>query len=699
MLILTEKSSVANDFALALNCPKRTGYFSDGKIEIAYCVGHLFKLQDPEFYEARFKSWNEIPCIPKQFCYAINESVSKQAHIVLELLKKHKDDEILIATDADREGEIIARECLKLSGISDFHKIKRFWVSEALTSEVVLQGIKNAKPLSDYNLLAQNGFARQHADWLVGMNLTRYVSVAANKKLSIGRVKTALLSAIEYRCSQIENFKSEKYYEFYASFGAKRFAPECKGIYFDKENNTKFKDLGLSTELKDKINKPVIVLEKRIEQKEVQPPKLYNLNELQKDAFKNCNYSADKTLKIVQSLYEELKCVSYPRTPSRVLGSDNVDMIIKIFESLKTNKPGEHIRKQPWLERLEEIVKCSDISINNQRVFNDKQLEAHHAIIPLKPLPANATLEQQEIYYMIYNRFSLAFLPPCKYEKQTYILSVDNYSFKVQGKKIISPGFKDFETCWDENNKDELSEESQSLENIDWNNLLCTDIEAKEKYTKPPKYFNEASILAFMENPTSIDENTSKLIGLGTPATRHTFIPELLSNGYIKIEKKNIIITNLGRTVINAVRNSQIKTLANIEETTNWEKYLENNPEEFENEIKAFVSSSIKNEFKIELPNELDSEEPICPICKHQMRLGTSKTGIKNWYCTGYFSNGCNFKIWELFNGVKLSKKDIKNLCDMKRTSKKSFISKKNGAEYQAKLYLGSNNEIKFDFN
>ena len=699
MLILTEKSSVANDFALALNCPKRTGYFSDGKIEIAYCVGHLFKLQDPEFYEARFKSWNEIPCIPKQFCYAINESVSKQAHLVLELLKKHKDDEILIATDADREGEIIARECLKLSGISDFHKIKRFWVSEALTSEVVLQGIKNAKPLSDYNLLAQNGFARQHADWLVGMNLTRYVSVAANKKLSIGRVKTALLSAIEYRCSQIENFKSEKYYEFYASFGAKRFAPECKGIYFDKENNTKFKDLGLSTELKDKINKPVIVLEKRIEQKEVQPPKLYNLNELQKDAFKNCNYSADKTLKIVQSLYEELKCVSYPRTPSRVLGSDNVDMIVKIFESLKTNKPGEHIRKQPWLERLDEIVKYSDISINNKRVFNDKQLEAHHAIIPLKPLPADATLEQQEIYYMIYNRFSLAFLPPCKYEKQTYILSVDNYHFKVQGKKIISSGFKDYETCWDENNKDELSEESQSLENIDWNNLLCRDIEAKEKYTKPPKYFNEASILAFMENPTSIDENTSKLIGLGTPATRHTFIPELLSNGYIKIEKKNIIITNLGRTVINAVRNSQIKTLANIEETTNWEKYLENNPEEFENKIKAFVSSSIKNEFKIELPNELDSEEPMCPICKHQMRLGTSKTGIKNWYCTGYFSNGCNFKIWELFNGVKLSKKDIKNLCEMKKSSKKTFISKKNGAEYQAKLYLGSNNEIKFDFN
>ena len=302
MLILTEKSSVAKDFATALNCQQKPGYFSDGKTEIAYCVGHLFKLHEPEFYDGRFKSWKEIPCIPKQFRYQINESVSKQAKIVLDLLNKHKFDEILIATDADREGEVIARECLKLSGISDFHKIKRFWVSEALTSEVVLQGIKNAKPLSDYNLLAQNGFARQHADWLVGMNLTRYVSVAANKKLSIGRVKTALLSAIEYRCSQIENFKSEKYYEFYASFGAKGFAPECKGIYFDKENNTKFKDENLLNTLNSDKGMKATVIENKAEKKEIHPPQLYNITDLEKDAFKYYGYSADTTLILLRFL-------------------------------------------------------------------------------------------------------------------------------------------------------------------------------------------------------------------------------------------------------------------------------------------------------------------------------------------------------------------------------------------------------------
>ena len=672
MLILTEKPSVAKDFATALNCQQKPGYFSDGKTEIAYCVGHLFKLHEPEFYDGRFKSWKEIPCIPKQFRYQINESVSKQAKLVLDLLNKHKFDEILIATDADREGEVIARECLVLSGISDFSKIKRFWVSEALTSEVVLQGIKNAKPLSDYNLLAQNGFARQHADWLVGMNLTRYVSVAANKKLSIGRVKIALLSAIEYRCSQIENFKSEKYYEFYASFGAKRFAPECKGIYFDKENNTKFKDKNLLNTLNSDKGMKATVIENKAEKKEIQPPQLYNITDLEKDAFKYYGYSADTTLNLVQKLYEVYKCVSYPRGPSKVMGSNNVDLVKKIFTNLSKKYPD-----------FNEIKKISNISLTNKRCFNDEKLEAHHAIIPLKLLPQSANEQEKNIYTLIINRFKLAFASPYIYNKQTVILSINNHKYKVYGNKTIDYGWKQFAIS-ESINSNEQEIEEQSLENIDWNNLLCTDIEAKEKYTKPPKYFNEASILAFMENPTSIDENTSKLIGLGTAATRHTFIPELISNGYIKVEKKNILITELGRVVINSVRNSSIKSLANIKETTRWETYLEENPTGFEEEIKSFIQKAVANNFIIELPT--DENQILCPLCSNPIRPGTTKTGIKNWYCTGY-KNGCSFKIWEQFNGIKLSQKDVTLLCANKKTPLKNFVSKKTGKEFKARLY------------
>ncbi len=708
MLILTEKPSVANDFAQALNCPKNAGYFSDGKIEIAYCVGHLFKLHEPDFYEERFKSWKEIPCIPKQFSYAINESVNKQAELVLALLKKHKLDEILIATDADREGEIIARECLNLAGIFDFSKIKRFWVSQALTKEVIFQGIKEAKPLAEYNQLAKNGFARQHSDWLTGMNFTRYVSVAANKKLSIGRIKTALLSAIDSRCSKIENFQSEKYFEFYASFGAKRFAPSCKGIYFEVDKNnsseikTGFSDNSRETMLKSCIGKTAKLIDSKTEKKISNPPLLYNLNALQKDAFKYFGYTADKTLKITQSLYEQLKCISYPRTPSRVMGSKNVELCKNVAETLSKR-----------YSYFESFFTSMQISLSNKRCFNDAKLEAHHALIPLKKLPTSATQEQEDIYYLIFDRFFEAFLPPCEWEKQTYILNIDSAQFRIVGKKTLVEGFKSNEfqhiltRSKQERNidlaireaqkqdSDEL-EEIQSLENINWNNLICTEIKAKEKYTKPPKYFNEASILSFMENPTSLDENNSKLVGLGTAATRHTFIPELIANGYIKIEKKNILITQLGRVVINSVRNSSIKTLANIEETTRWETFLEENPIAFEEEIKSFIKTAVTTNFKIELP--ADENQILCPVCKNPLRLGTTKTGIKNWYCTGY-KNGCSFKIWEQFNGIKLSQKDIILLCSNKKTSLKNFVSKKTGKEFKAHLYLDSNHEIKFDFN
>lgn len=687
MLILTEKSNVANDFAKALNCQKKIGYYSNERIEITYCVGHLFKLQEPALYEERFKSWKEIPCIPEKFNYIKIESVKKQTEIVISLLKKHKFDEILIATDADREGEIIARECLNIAGIFDFTKIKRFWVSQALTKEVILQGIKEAKSFSEYNNLAKNGFARQHSDWLVGINFTRYVSVASNKKLSIGRIKTALLSAIDSRCSKIENFQTEKYFEFYATLEATRDASKCIGIYFDKDNNTKFKDSKLLTQLSNIINKPAKVLENKIEKKEQQAPQLYNLNALQKDAFKYYEYSADETLKIIQKLYEEYKCVSYPRTPSRVMGSSNIELINKIFNELCNS-----------YSDFNETKKISDISLNNKRCFNDKKLEAHHALIPLKNIPSSATEEEKNIYNLILNRFKIAFASPYIFNKQTVILLIDNYHFKVTGTQTIDLGWKNFitsDTCRF-NNENETEETSQSLEKIDWNNLICKNIEAKEKYTKPPKYFNEASILSFMENPTSIDENTTKLVGLGTSATRHTFIPELITNGYIKIEKKNILITQLGRIVINSVKNSSIKSLANIEETTRWETFLQENPTAFEEEIKNFIKKAITEDFKIELPT--DENKILCPICKNPLFFGTTKTGIKNWFCTGY-KNGCTFKIWQEFSGTKLSEKDVRLLCSNKKTPLKNFISKKTKKEFKASLYLDSNYQIKFDFS
>ena len=690
MLILAEKPSVAKDFASALGCSFRSGIFTDGKTEITNCKGHLFTLQNPELYDPKFKSWREIPIIPEDFQYIKNESTKAQTELVLAMLNKHRYDSILIATDADREGEIIARECLAASGITDFSRIKRFWVSQALTPEVIKEGIKNAKPLSDYDDLAKNGFARQHSDWLVGINFTRYISVSANKKLTIGRVQTAILSAIEERCSQIENFKSEKYFEHYAQFqptnkkGA-TLHPFCQGIYFEGESKTSFPDNSRETVLKGDIGKTVSVVENKSEKKEIPAPQLYNLNAVQKDAFKLYGLSADETLKIIQKLYEEYKCVSYPRTPSKVMGSGNVELCKKIFNALSTAYP-----------KFMEIATISDISLSNKRVFNDAKLEAHHALIPLKKIPASASEIEKEIYNLILDRFMIAFAAPCVYNKQTVILSVNNHTYQVTGKQMLDRGWKKGENIaptppshLSAEKKGATLHPFKSLDGIDWNSLEMSEIETKEKWTQSPKHFNEASILSFMENPKAQDENAGKLIGLGTQATRHTFIPKLQSCGYIEIQKKDIVVTPVGKVVLNAVRSSPIKMLADVSETTTWEKQLEEDPTLFESKIKDFVRNSVSKEIDIALP--AGQSKISCPQCGKEIRKGN-----KNWYCTGY-KEGCDFKIWETVAGTKLTEKDIEHLCAKKKTSLKKFTSK-TGKEFKAKLYLDEKLETKFEF-
>ena len=304
---------------------------------------------------------------------------------------------------------------------------------------------------------------------------------------------------------------------------------------------------------------------------------------MQKDAFRFFSYSAEKTLKLVQKLYEDYKCVSYPRTPSRVMGSQNVQLCSDLYQKFLTQYL-EYFVLHPFYK----------IDASNKRIFNDSKLEAHHAIIPLEKLPAGALGDEENIYNLILERFMLAFAPVHVYEKQTAKLSVGNYQFKVEGHKVIDEGwqkFRRFTRLLKE--KDADSEEVQILDSIDWNNLTLGSVDSVQKSTKPPKHFNEASILAFMENPKGESED-KKLAGLGTPATRHTFIPKLLRLNYIEIEKKNIQITKNGEKLLHLVKETPLSAIADVSETTRWEEKLSQNPSEFENEIKEFVRSSIK---------------------------------------------------------------------------------------------------------
>lgn len=682
LLILTEKPSVAQDFATALNCNFSGGAYKNSSTVITYCMGHLFKEEPPQHYSQNF------PVIPETWDYKFSddEKNARQAKFVLSLLKNHQNDTIIIATDADREGEIIARECLLQAHIFDISKIKRFWVSQALTRDVIIQGLKNAKPLSEYNFLAQQGFARQHADWLFGMNFCRYISNIAKQNLSVGRVQTAILSAIEQRCLQIKNFKSEKYFEHYGIFqsSSETFRSKtCKGIYFENEK-TSFPDDSRNQKLKSLVGKSARLLDRKTENKISNPPQLYNLNAIQKDAFKLFGYSVGQTLKIIQSLYEDLKCVSYPRTPSRVMGTGNLELCEKIADELCESNLSYSHPNQDFKSMRQEM----DISLSNKKVFNDAKLEAHHALIPLKNLQIQkATQEQINIFGLILDRFFEAFLPPCEYEKQTFILDVDSSKFKIIGNKIIKPGWKKYILVCEqklernvslENKNFDItsSEDEQNLDNIDWNNLALSKVETEEKWSKPSAFFNEASILSFMENPKILERNVSleenpqkKLVGLGTAATRHTFIPLLLKRGYIEIDKKNIVCTQLGSSLLKIVRNSSLKPLADISLTTTWEENLNDNPKKYLEDIKTFVCQAVNQKVDFEVPI-IKSNSIICPICKKEIRKGKS-----NWYCSGY-KDGCKFVLWENVAGAKLSQKDVESLCNGKQTGIKHCINK-----------------------
>ena len=586
MLILTEKPSVAKDFAKALGCnfssADKCFKSADGSIFISNCVGHLFELNEPAVYNPEFKSWKKLPVIPEQFHYHVSPELKDAARIVVGLLKNHKNDEILIATDADREGEIIARECLKAAGILDISRIRRFWVSQALTPVVIKDGISKAKALGNYDLLSEQGFARQHSDWLVGINGTRFITNKAGTLFPVGRVQTAVLSAISERCLAIKNFVPEKYYEIFGEFNPPNGA-KIKGIYVDSTGNAKLKDTFLANELKRYLNSPVKCLEVKSEKKESLPPQLYSLNDLQKDAFRYFNYSAEKTLKLVQKLYEDYKCVSYPRTPSKVMGSQNVQLCSDLYQKFLTQYL-EYFVLHPFYK----------IDASNKRIFNDSKLEAHHAIIPLEKLPVGASGDEENIYNLILERFMLAFAPVHVYEKQTVMLGVGNYQFKVEGRKVLDEGwqtFRRFTRLLKE--KDEDKEEVQILDSIDWNNLTLGSVEPVQKTTKPPKHFNEASILAFMENPKGESED-KKLAGIGTPATRHTFVPKLLRSKYIEIQNNNLVITRNGEKLLNLVRETPLASLADVGETTRWEEKLAQNPAVFESDIRDLIRSSIK---------------------------------------------------------------------------------------------------------
>lgn len=687
MVILTEKPSVAKSIGEALNFTKdknNNWYISSDKQScIVSAHGHLLELYSPEDYapESNTKGWSlkQLPIIPTKMLYKkipTEKGLPDSLSIISNALKTFGEDNFVLATDAEREGELIGYLILQHLNFSEWESAKRFWTSEALTKDVVCKEMKNLKPLLQYQHYRQAGLARQHADWLIGINFTRLLSVQSNTLLPFGRVQTAVLGAIFIRENSILNFIPQKYIQL--RINAQK-ANKTFSMFFtvDKETRLNPDDKNISECIEHIKNNPKIIITEIITQeKKENPPLLFDITELQKFCSDEYEFSPAKTLEIAQILYEKYKCLSYPRTPSNVLGDDNVDLFKEKYNLLKNHYP-----------QLAHMCANEKITVENKRIFNSQKLTDHHALIPLDILPEVASTDERKVYKAVLQRFFDIIKPPYIYEAQKVTAkTTDNkFCFTASGEKIIQYG-------WRDNKKND--DQEQTLPELQENDALdIIDHEILNKTTKPLPHYTNSTLLALMKNPRKTDESKCKLVGLGTPATRAGIIQGLHDRKLIYNKKNNILITEKGIFLIKQIlKIPELTNLISISTTTEWEEALAEDPDLFINKIRSFITENLPN---MKLTGTYTEKSIICcPLCSGKI-IKTEK----NYFCSN-FKNGCHFSVFRKIAGSEITDKDISDLIQNGKTRKKKFTSKA-GKEFKCRLKLSKTEKsfVQFDFS
>ena len=675
--ILAEKPSVAKSFAQSLNVRFSIDHYENDEYVITNCIGHLYQACYPEDYDIKLKKWlkDDLPIIPQIFKYKVNESGKTQAKLVSTLLRKEKYNKIIIATDAGREGELIASIVLMMSGIKDKSNVYRFWCSSALTPQVIQSEIKKVKHISEYADIEKQGYYRAYADWLVGINITRLVTLLSGETLPCGRVKTAVLNEILSRENEVANFVPKNFFEYIAlvsdgnkSFNAKMYES------VDGKINTQYDKDSLDKNLF--LNKIFIVENKDTQMKTVNAEKLLNLTALQKKAFKQLNLTPEQTLSVAQKLYEEYTCLSYPRTPSRVMGTTDVELTKEIFEKFSHSR-----------ERYTTFIDKSLFTEKNKNIYNDELLEDHHALIPLAEIPNEATDVEKAVFEIVVKQFFAVFSKPYEYEQTTLYLDCDGKKFIANGKKEKQIGWKSIMQNDDEQVDDE---DNNDFSNINTSHLYCKQIKVVAKKTKPKPLYRFDTILSFMENPR--DKSTDKkLVGLGTPATRAKILQDLIDDKYIQKSKKNLQVLERGKFLIAQLqKNKCLLPLIDTQTTTDWEEMLARDCNAFYDGIKDFVKNACTT-VTIDARQKIKTSVGLCPVCHEE--IYESK---KNYYCSGY-KKGCEFVIWKDVAGASIHKDDVAKLLTGGKTALKKCKSKA-GKDFTCMFKLNSENKIEFVF-
>lgn len=653
-LVIAEKPSVASSIAKVIGANKKcNGYFEGGDYIVSWCVGHLVELAFANAYDPKYEKWNlsDLPIIPNQYKTVVSSGTKKQFNIVKSLLNDSKVNEVICATDAGREGELIFR--LLYDKVNCKKPIKRLWIN-SLEDESISNGFNNLRPGADYDNLYISAFARAKADWLIGINATRFYSLKyrdyLNSLISVGRVMTPTLSMIVERTNNVKNFKPQEFYVIFSKIQdlvveSNRY--ETKDEAFKEINNLK-------------TNKMKCVKSNVVEKK-TRSPFPYDLTTLQREANRYYGLTSKKTLDITQKLYEN-KQVTYPRTDSRYVTEDMINSVLEL-----ANK----IDKQDY---------------NVTKIVNNAKVNDHHAIIPTlnSLLSNNRSYEENKIYNLIKMRFISSMLKDGVYIKGSYEFKVDDLVLKANQSSIKELGFREYE-----NNFFQKTIEANNFISINEGEEFEFLPEIKTGMTSPPKYYTEDTLLSAMKRAGNEDLDDSldtEKEGIGTPATRASIIEKLIKLNYIERNKKNLISTEVGENIDKLLPDF----LKSPKLTADWENKLtliangRLSEREFMEEIEDLIDKILNSQEEVEFKME---EKVIgkCTRCKD----GNIVLRGKAYVC----DNDCGWKvykdnIWWNNKGKKLTDEILKEILEKGKVRIEGFKSAKTGSHYPANISL-----------
>jgi len=634
-LVLAEKPSVGKDIARVLKCQKSNmGYIEGNDYVVTWALGHLVGLADPENYDEKYKVWSmdTLPMIPKEMKLVVLKESGKQFHIVKELMNRKDITEVIIATDAGREGELVARWALLKANCKK--PLKRLWIS-SVTDKAIQEGFRNLKPGSNYESLYKAAVCRAEGDWLVGLNVTRALTCKYNAQLSAGRVQSATLAMITKREEDIKHFVPKPYYTLTA---------KCQGFslsYENKENKKLFDEKQAEDIIKDAQGKPGKVTMVNTTLKKQYAPLLYDLTELQRDGNKLFGFSPKETLNIMQRLYENHKILTYPRTDSRYISEDIVPTLKDRLTSIATGNYRSFV-----MPLISKGVKAHKGFVDGSKVSD------HHAIIPTEETVkmANLNVDERKIYDLVIKRFLSVLMPPCEYTALTVQVDIGAHLFAARGKNVISKGWtaiydKESDTSEDTDDKEQNLPVLAKGDSLKINTVIKNSLK-----TKPPARFTEATLLSAMEKPhlfVDVDKESAKTLGatggIGTVATRADIIEKLYKMYYIEKNGKDMVPTSKGKQLIELVPEELKSPLL----TAKWEMALEQislgrqNPNDFMEKIRKYSSDLVKN---VKASSDKYIHENVtgkrCPNCSKYMLEVKGKFGIM-YVCQ---DRGCGYK-------------------------------------------------------